>query len=80
MAEVVSWERRGEAWRAIATASELFLFLSGLVTKVTYEYTGVGADKVVSKKTYWKGAAVVLELTFGSDADKDVTSKEKTGP
>jgi hypothetical protein len=80
LAEVVSWERRGEAWRAIATASELFLFLSGLVDKITYEYTGAGADKVVSKKKYYKSATVILELTFGYDADKDVTSKEKTGP
>ncbi len=77
---MAEFERRGEAFKAISTASELFLFLSGLVDKVTYEYTGAGVDKVVSKKKYWKGANVVLELSFGYDADKDVTSREKTGP
>lgn len=74
------FERRGEAFKAISTASELFLFLSGIVTKITYDYTGVAADKVVNKKKYWKDATVILELTLGYDADKDVTSKEKTGP
>ena len=77
---MAEFERRGEAFKAISTASELFLFLSGLVDKVSYEYTGAGADKVVAKKKYWKSAAVILELSFGYDADKDVTSKEKTGP
>lgn len=77
---MVEWERRGEAFKAIATASELFLFLSGHVDKITYEYTGSGADKVVNKKKFWKGTDVILELTYGYDSDKDVTSKEKTGP
>jgi len=76
----ITWERRYEAFKAIATASELFLFLSGLVDKVTYEYSGTGSSKVLNKKKYWKSGQVVLELTYGYDADYDVTSKEQTGP
>jgi hypothetical protein len=74
----VNWGNYAEAYKAIATTSELYLFLTGVVTKITYEYTGTGADKRISKKTYWKGTEKVLELTYGYDSDYDVTTKEKT--
>ena len=80
MSGEVAYGQYAEAFKAISTASELYLFLSKVVDKITYEYSGSGADKVVSKKKYWKGSNVILELTFGYDADKDVISKEKTGP
>jgi len=77
---MVEWGQYAEAYKAISTASELFLFSSGIIDKITYEYTGTGASKVVSKKKFWKGGAVILELTYSYDADYDVTTKEKTGP
>jgi len=62
------------------TASELYMFLSGLVTKIVYEYEGTGADKVLKKKKYYRGSDLILEITYSYDADKDITQKEKTGP
>jgi hypothetical protein len=76
----VNWGNYAEAYKAIATASELYLFLSGIVDKITYEYTGSGASKVLNKKKFWKGGQVILELTYSYDADYDATQKEKTGP
>jgi len=73
-----NWERKYEALKAISTASELYLFLSGIVDKITYEYTGSGASKVLNKKKFWKGGNVILELTYTYDADYDATQKEKT--
>lgn len=77
---MVEWGNYAEAYKAISTASELYLFLSGIVDKITYEYTGTGASKVLNKKKFWKDGQVILDLTYGYDVDKDVTSKEQTGP
>jgi hypothetical protein len=49
---MVEWGNYAEAYKAISTASELYLFLSGIVDKITYEYTGTGASKVLNKKKF----------------------------
>ena len=79
MAEV-KWGASEESQRAIATASELYLFLSGVVNKITYVYAGAGASKYLFKKKFWKGVDLLLELTYTVDGDFDVTVKEKTVP
>jgi len=77
----VEWGKYQDAYKAIWEKLAEGLLWAGMIgdviTKVTKEYEGTGANKVLKRVKLWKGTAEVLRLRYDYDADSDNITIEK---